>query len=172
VGAHAVPRVTPRPVVTQAHAGSAWTLVHDVVVSDPERGSAFRIPAGFVCDLASIPKALRWAIDKEDLGLGAPIAHDWLYRHGGRVPQRGRRPAIGYSRADADALFLALLSADGVPWRRRMAAYWAVRAAGRFAWRTSPEPQDRPMTDGDKVQAVLAGPLGGTSPDVPGERAA
>ena len=62
------------------------------------------VPAGFVTDLASIPSVLHWWIRPTDSRAAtAAIVHDWLYlTHS--VP-----------RAVADALFLSLLRADGMP---------------------------------------------------------
>jgi hypothetical protein len=39
-----------------------------------------QIPAGFVFDLASVPRVLWWLIAPFELSIVAPLIHDWLYR--------------------------------------------------------------------------------------------
>lgn len=84
-----------------------------------------RIHAGFVFDLASIPRIFWRLIAPFELSIAAPLVHDFLYRGG----------CPGATRAEADAAFLDLMGRERVPlWRRRL-AYLAVRVFGRFAWR-------------------------------------
>lgn len=112
------------PTVRRPDPRGPWVLVDGFEVFDGAR--RFAIPAGFECDMASIPRAARVAMETTDLGIVAPSCHDYLYRYGG---------AGLYTRADADRLFRDLMAWDGVPWWRRWTAYAAVRVGGWAAWR-------------------------------------
>jgi hypothetical protein len=85
-------------------------------------GVATTVPAGFVTDLASIPAALRWALDVNGRSRRAAVLHDWLY-------------ALGLcTRAEADeTLRLALIAEGESPAAARV--YWlGVRTGGWVAW--------------------------------------
>lgn len=78
------------------------------------------IPAGFTCDLASVPPLLWFLFDPFELAREG-ILHDQMYRTQ-VVP-----------RAFADFLFRYLQARLGKPWWVRWATYLAVRLfAGRF----------------------------------------
>lgn len=116
----------PDPAVSRPHAEGPWVVRDTIYVYDLDW--AWVIPAGFECDLASIPRAVRPLMETSDLGLIPPIIHDFLYRSGGVAgPYK-------YTRKQADRLFLGLMEWCGVAaWRRQM-AYRAVRWFGRGAW--------------------------------------
>lgn len=95
------------------------------------RGGGLEVPAGFVNDLSSIPQAAQSIIPVVGPQNLPSVVHDYLYELRGRLPD-GRV----FSRAEADALFLAGLAAAGVGWLKRQAMYAAVRAGGWVAWRT------------------------------------
>jgi hypothetical protein len=85
--------------------------------------SEFRIPKGFICDLASVPHALASLAPSWDQTAGSGLLHDWLYRTG------------QLSRPDADALFYEALRCPPAVGRVRAWAMWAaVRAGGWSAW--------------------------------------
>ena len=90
------------------------------------RGKRFRVPAGFESDGASVPR-LFWTTVCPPLdprAVRAAVAHDWIYRN---------RPP-GWTRAEADLLFLCFLIEDGLsPFRARL-AYCGVRLGGWVAW--------------------------------------
>lgn len=93
------------------------------VLVEPWVWNGIKVVAGFVCNLASIPRLLWWIVDPLDLGEAGALLHDWLYKNHG-----------GYMRAEADRFFLEIMLADGVtPWRAQ-AAYRAVRMFGGVAW--------------------------------------
>lgn len=115
-----------RPVVTQNTDGS-WTLLEDLTYI--WRGHTIVAPAGFTCDLGSVPKVFRSIIDKGDLRLAGPIFHDLIYRASGIV--QGHK----FTRAEADLLFRIVMQARGVKWLRRWTAWAAVRLFGWPAWR-------------------------------------
>ena len=84
------------------------------------------VPAGFESDGASVPRLL-WGVvfprgDRKAL-CGA-IVHDYIYR---THPE-------GWTRADADEVFLYLLQHGGVSYIRRIRAYFGVRLFGKSSW--------------------------------------
>lgn len=95
----------------------------------------FLAPAGFLCDLGSIPGLARFAMSPDDPWAQAFVLHDLLYRS---------KPV---DRATADLIFWDAL---GLPFRAygeddelyrilcpkvyRSAIYYAVRLAGAKAW--------------------------------------
>lgn len=104
-----------------------------------KRGNVFRlleplpvernlvVPSGFESDGASVPRFFWRAVfpPGDPRALEAAIAHDYIYRH---------HPA-GWTRAEADALFLELMLAGGVPEFRALLAFAGVRLFGFLAWR-------------------------------------
>lgn len=80
------------------------------------------VPAGFRCDMASVP---RWAwpvIPPTGLHGGAAVLHDFLYSTG-LVP-----------KVEADAYFFEAMRSLGVPRWRRVVMYLAVVIGGGEAW--------------------------------------
>lgn len=95
------------------------------------------VERGFLFDLASIPRAAWKLCAPFELSISAPLIHDALYRYGGRPHEHAYiHPWRGFTRAEADRLFLDMMGAEGVGWLRRYPAYAAVRAFGASAWRT------------------------------------
>jgi len=85
-------------------------------------GGALTVPAGFVHDFASIPRAVRSVIPQMGDQNGPAVIHDYTYRH------------HWAPRADCDALFLAGMKLKGVNWLRRNIIYAAVRGGGWVTW--------------------------------------
>lgn len=92
-----------------------------------ERSVCINIPAGFIFDAASVPRFFWAGISPTELGIVAPLVHDWLYRTGGQYG--------ALSRSQADQIFLDHMKAEGVSAWRRWAAYAAVRIGGGGSWR-------------------------------------
>ena len=82
------------------------------------------VPAGFRCDLASVPGWLLWLFGPNGKHQRAALFHDAAYR---LQPKN-------CAREDADSAFRAIMRTDGVPWLRRTLIYVAVRAWGWKAW--------------------------------------
>lgn len=83
----------------------------------------FTVPAGFVCDLASVPRWLAWLAPSWMQTSGAGVLHDYLYRTG------------LLSRREADWLFYEALRAEPATGVVRATAMWlAVRVFGWGAW--------------------------------------
>ena len=100
--------------------GDIITVLEDVETSD------FIIPAGFESDGVSVPRFF-WRfisppIDPRTIRAG--VTHDWIYRN---------RPP-GWTRAEADLLFLCFLIEDGLPILASLKAYLGVRIGGGPAW--------------------------------------
>ena len=84
------------------------------------------MPVGFTCDLASVPRWLRWPFAPPwEKSAKSGVFHDMLYRWAMR---------LGVSRDTADDLFYDSLAAEGVGWLRRRAMYRAVRLGGWRSW--------------------------------------
>ncbi|MBQ6351764.1 MAG: DUF1353 domain-containing protein [Lentisphaeria bacterium] len=90
------------------------------------RGKTVGVPRGFEFDGASVPRLFRPAVgsplDPEMARAGC--THDFIYR---TQPE-------GWTRAEADLMFLCFLLEDGLPVRKALKAYLAVRAFGWVAW--------------------------------------
>lgn len=55
-----------------------WELLEDYIFNDTEEGSIV-VPKGFISDLYSIPKPLRFIVSKVQNSNGPAVVHDWLY---------------------------------------------------------------------------------------------
>ncbi len=120
-----------RPELLPSETGAADVLVRtrDELVWFDRRVRPIRfhaVPAGFVCDGASVPRWAWTAIGHPLSGrfLRAAVLHDWGYRH----------PAEGDTRATVDRRFFQGLRADGVGRVRAALMYAAVRVGGGAAW--------------------------------------
>lgn len=124
----------PPPALYRDVANNTWVLHQDVVYS--VTGAALLIPAGFVFDLASIPRLLWWVPGYApfELGTTAPLVHDYLYRYRGSVPPTNIVPYREFTRRQADRYFLDEMERTGVGAARRRIVWLAVRAFGRLAW--------------------------------------
>jgi hypothetical protein len=116
-----------------------WELCEDLVVRDGYR--RFLVPAGFIFDYASVPRIVRPLIQSTDLSTAPPAAHDWLYRHGGRV-RALTGELLHYRRSEADRLLYELAEECRVPRWRRWLAWKACARFGARAWK-QPKPQVR-----------------------------
>lgn len=85
------------------------------------------VPAGFRCDLASIPWFVRFAFNPNGAHQRAAVFHDAAYR------------LQTCSRFTADAAFRAILEHDNVSWWRTFILYYAVRLFGLPAWKENQE---------------------------------
>lgn len=82
------------------------------------------VPAGFQTDLASIPRLFRGFIPSAGPYQRAAVLHDYVY---------ATRPE-GWTRKEADQLFLDAMEAAGVNWITRHTMHAAVRAGGWKGW--------------------------------------
>lgn len=70
---------------------------------DPHGKLSFTIPAGFVTDFASIPRALRWLCDNDGPWAEACVVHDFLYSRN-----------AGINRLTADTILFLLMYNHGI----------------------------------------------------------
>lgn len=96
--------------------GKDWRLLKTLTVCWRDR--EFYVMEGFVCDLTS-----KWS--KVGNEVKAAVAHDHLYRGN----------EAGWTRKEADQLFLDAMEEDGVSWITRRSYYRAVRMFGMFSWK-------------------------------------
>lgn len=135
------PMIAQRPHIDYLAAEGLWLVVDDYVLDF--NGYRFRIPRGFLSDLSSVPRELWSFIAPFELGIPAPLIHDWGYEHSGtyllevdpRVPD-ARTP---FSQADVDELLRDIALADGAAQWRCTAAYDAVRQFGARDFGKPPE---------------------------------
>jgi len=86
------------------------------------------VPRGFLTDGASIPKVFHSIMGPFGDYFEAAVIHDFLYSS----------LAEGYTRKEADTIFLEAMFNAGVPWYRRNLIYSAVRLGGRRSWKAKP----------------------------------
>jgi hypothetical protein len=117
---------------------SLWGL-HDPLAYRPgDMAETITVPAGFVTDLASIP---RWAwnlLPPDGPWVKGAIIHDFLYATRGTGVWKRHPAAITrstpYSRAEADEILREALENRGVDWLRRNIIWAAVRLGGGGGW--------------------------------------
>lgn len=85
-------------------------------------GKVIVVPAGFVCDKASIPWQVRGFFEKDERAYEYPaMVHDWLYWN-------------QYPRKQADDIFFNAMTECGVPDKHRNKIHWAVKEFGQGPW--------------------------------------
>jgi len=94
-------------------------------------GDSIVVPAGFVADFASVPRALWAELSPVGDHARAVVVHDYLYWF---------QPC---EREEADNLFMLAMTQHGVSDLRRGAVYAGVRIAGEDAWNASGAARDR-----------------------------
>ncbi|WMT90527.1 DUF1353 domain-containing protein [Pelagibacterium sp. H642] len=120
---------------------SLWGLQRPLVYTTGDAGDTITVPAGFVTDLASVP---RWAwtlIPPDGPWVKAAIIHDYLYDTGGTGIWKGHDASITrprpYTRAEADAIMKEAMENRGVGRFFRTLIYLAVRIGGGPGWKES-----------------------------------
>lgn len=106
-----------------------------------------KIPAGFICDGASVPRGL-WTITgitPDGLGIrSAALVHDFLYAHKGDLPEGSYQKLDSsnssnlkwidldeiWTRKNADRIFCRIMRECGVSKFKRRMAYRGVRMFG------------------------------------------
>lgn len=96
------------------------------------------VPAGFHCDLASVPRLVRPLIEPYELSIIGPFIHDVLYRYAGQLPKGWLlpdEPPRAYTLRQTDALLKRIMDQEGIPEWRGTVAWLGVRAGGWWSWR-------------------------------------
>ncbi|HEX8570694.1 MAG TPA: DUF1353 domain-containing protein [Caulobacteraceae bacterium] len=116
---------------------SLWGLQRDLTYRC-EAGELITVPAGFVTDLASIPRWCWTVLPPDGPWVKAAVVHDFLYATSGtgvwKRRSDGRTRAEPYSREEADGIFREALENRGVDPLRRFILWAAVRVGGRWGW--------------------------------------
>jgi hypothetical protein len=121
--------VIPQPQIVQLAVDPAsWKLSRSYTVTS--LGFVLTVAAGFVYDLATVPRLLWWLIAPFELSCAAALIHDWLYQHGGLTGMQR------FTRLQADRFLYDLAAQEGVFWWRRWLAYRPVRLFGARYWST------------------------------------
>jgi hypothetical protein len=126
----------PPPIITSLGPKNWWRLEQEYVYDDGNH--RITVPAGFEFNMASIPRHFWGLIAPFELSVSAPLVHDFMYHHQGKLPAGSIEPKHSYTRQEADLLFRRMMEEEGVPAWRRPLAYYAVRAFGGFAWNRPP----------------------------------
>ena len=117
---------------------SLWGL-HDPLGYSPfDRSETITVPAGFVTDLASIPRFAWILLPPDGPWVKGAVIHDFLYATRGSGKWKKHPPAISraipYTRSEADAILREALENRGVGWLRRQVIWLAVRLGGGRGW--------------------------------------
>ncbi|EMC1696318.1 DUF1353 domain-containing protein [Salmonella enterica] len=88
-----------------------------------DNSDVIEVPAGFVTDLATIPRIFWTILPPDGKYAKAAIIHDWMYDNALRT------------KKEADKIFLDGMTVLGVPKWKRAVMYQAVRLFGRGNYR-------------------------------------
>lgn len=102
--------------------GGVFTLHEPLIYVSSRLRRVLMVPAGFVTDLASIPRGLWNLIPKIGKYDRAAVVHDFLYQFN------------TCSRADADFVLKEAMEVSGVSWWPRWPIYLGVRVGGGKVW--------------------------------------
>lgn len=115
------------PLVAAAIDSGDWELTEDLKYQTPA-GQILKVPRGFRCDLASIPRVFQLLIPVNDRHRQAATLHDWLYHLQGHINGHD------FTREQCDLIFLTAMQETGVPRWKRYSMFLAVRIGGWGAW--------------------------------------
>ncbi len=109
-------------LVDQMAAGGRgrWQLLEPLVYLSKYIGLTITVPAGYITDFASVPRAPILFLAWGDTGHKASVIHDYLY---------STKPAI-MNRLNADRVFREALLVSGVSEDDAEAMYFGVRFGG------------------------------------------
>jgi hypothetical protein len=103
-----------------------WRLVQPLIYDSDVAGHVIVVPAGFVTDLASVPRVPIAYMLAGGTSNEASVVHDFLYTQ------------HSVDRATADAVLREASAVTGVPAWRRAIMWAAVRAFGGSHWDSKP----------------------------------
>lgn len=113
---------TGGPLVLEQLDDRLWRLTQPLVYQG--NTDEFTVEAGFVTDLASVPRPFWWLVPRSGRYTPAAVLHDFLCKEA----RDGR-----FSRCDADGIFRRTLRELEVSWLRRRLMWAAVRWGGGVA---------------------------------------
>jgi hypothetical protein len=118
---------------------SLWALEKPLTYKPSNADYTITVPAGFVTDLASIPRFAWTLLPPDGPWVKAAVVHDFLYAtRGTGICWTTHPPGIDrptpYTRAEADWILRDAMADRGVDVTRRNIIYDAVRAFGDGGW--------------------------------------
>lgn len=143
-----------RDLALRAVTATTWVLTEPLTWTGVQ-GDTFVVPAGFVTDLATVPRFLHWLTLPYGGYTRAAVLHDWLITERINHPD----PAMRVTSRDVDGIFRQVMQELGVVWTKRWTMWAAVRAASVFSPHRARGRQfykDAPMVFGI---ALAAGPI-------------
>lgn len=111
-----------------------WMLRWSLVYRGQTHGVA--IPAGYVTDFASVPRAFSWLIPAFGIYTRAAIVHDFLITD--ILPKQAHLEVPEFTSRDVDGIFRRILRELGVPFTRR----WLMWAGVRLGALANPRRRD------------------------------
>ena len=113
--------------MTPVEHGRMWLIESPLVYeSDIPDVGTITVPAGFICDMNSIPRFLWWISPPTDFP-EAGVIHDFGYRY------------KLWPRQTVDAIYREALEVLGAGGFRRFLRYWGVRIGGSSAYKRPAE---------------------------------
>lgn len=118
--------------------GSMFKLDSPYRILWSDGGEEYRItvPEGYETDLSSIPRLARSIIPVVGRQNGPAVIHDYIYEPMDNDRPEGQHQLEGWTKYEADSLFLEGMVAAKVNWYRRNIMHAAVKYLGHNAWRT------------------------------------
>ncbi len=109
--------------------GRKWEVLSEDFDWTDKKGRRVCVPAGFVTDFASIPRAM-WPVLPPTGKYGkAAVLHDFMYQEGVWCD------GTPCTRGDADGVLKEAMADLGVRWTQRWTIYAGVRSGGWVSWR-------------------------------------
>lgn len=120
---------------------SLWGVQRPLIYQTGENvGELITVPAGFVTDLASVPRPV-WSIYPPDgPWVKAAVVHDFLYETGGGGWWNGSAGVTRqqpYNRKEADHILREAMADRGIGWWEQTVIWSAVRLGGGRGWKRS-----------------------------------
>ena len=111
-----------RDLAIRAISATAWVLTEPLTWTGSQ-GDVFTVPAGYVTDLASVPRFMHWLVLPYGPYTRAAVLHDYLLTERVNHPD----PALRVSSRDADGIFRRVMQELGTSWAKRWLMWSAVR---------------------------------------------
>lgn len=119
--------------------GTTWKVTREICYTTSD-GEKICVPAGFLTDFASVPRAFWVTMSPAEGPWGKPsVIHDWLYFNKGKILHAdgvNGCPATYrvFSREECDRVFLEAMQACGVGSYRSHIMWLGVRLGGWLPW--------------------------------------
>ena len=115
------------PLSVTAIGRTTFMLRDPLTLTFRDGAPSITVPAGFVTELSSLPKGLRWWDGKTDPSMAPAVLHDYLYWY---------QPC---TQDEADAVMVRAMGALGASQPKAVAAFQAVSNAGSTAFKKNGE---------------------------------